>query len=465
VADRDYIFANAQYDLGWCRASGVEIKGRINDICIADTLIDEEQPDGYSLDAMCRRWGFPGKDEELLRDASINWGLTNAKADLWKLPAKLVGPYGEADPVRTLAIWQKQKQGLRAQSLWSAFELERKVTRVLFEMFWQGVRVDVAYAQELNARWLKEENALYASLHMSADDIWNTDYIARLCDKEGISYPRTKPTKNFPNGQPSITKGFMEASKHPALLQLQKLRAIQRTRSVYLEQNLIKNVLNGRIHPQYIQMNSEDGGTRSMRLSCRNPNAQQFPKRSTLFDAKSLRKSLIPEDGMLWGKQDYWSQEPIIQCHYALLEQMPGAKEAAEQFKKGIKLATYVEKATNGELNYDQAKQVILARSYNQQPKGMSETTGMPIAQCESIIRRLRPARALHQAPLRQGVRQGPKDRRHQAPRRAPAPLQLLGGAVLRATARLARREPLSQGPLEPAHHREGAEGLDRIAA
>lgn len=65
---------------------------------------------------------------------------------------------------------------------------------------------------------------------------------------------------------------------------------------------------------------------------------------------------------------------------------MPGAEEVRQQFLKGIKLATYVEQATNGRLNYDQAKQVILARSYNQQAPGMSRTTGMELSECESIM-------------------------------------------------------------------------------
>lgn len=382
----DLIFANAQYDLGWLRTLGVECRGNIYDIQIADTLIDEEAYDGYSLNALCRRWNEPVKDEALLIEAGQNWSLEKVKAELWKLPAKLVGPYGEADPVRTLRIWQKQKPELKRLGLWPAFELEARLTPILFEMFWKGIRVDTGYAEALNQRWLIQEKELYKALHFNETDLWNNATIARLCDKNDIRYPRTAPTKNFPRGQPSITKGFMESSQHPLLIQLRKLRAIQRTRTTYLEQNLIQNVINGRIHPQYIQMASDDGGTRSMRLACRNPNAQQFPKRSALFDAKSLRKALVPEEGLLWAKQDYWSQEPTIQCHYALQKKLPGAEEVKAQFAKGVKLATYVEQATNGRLNYDQAKQVILARSYNQQPKGMSETTGMSLNECETII-------------------------------------------------------------------------------
>jgi len=427
----DYIFANAQHDLGWLRTLNVEVGGRINDIQIADTLLDEERPEGYSLDALCARWGEPSKDEELLREACLNWSLDNPKADLWKLPAKYVGAYGEADPVRTLRIWQKQKPVLIEQGLWKAYELERELTPILFEMFWRGIRVDTNFASQLNERWLADERRLLRELGLTADDLWTTNALARLCDRNGIRYPRTAPSKNFPSGQPSITKEFMEHSQHPLLMKVRHARAVQRTRSVYLEQNLLTNVINGRIHPQYIQMASDDGGTRTMRLSCRNPNAQQFPKRSTLFDAKSLRKCLIPEDGELWAKRDYWGQEPVIQLHYAKLDGLPGTEAVEAEFKKGVKLAQYAEKASNGTLNYDQAKQVILARSYNQQPKGMSETTGMPIEKCEELMRRLRPARSLHRDSQRPPQDEGHGSRICSAARRPQAPLQLLGSPVL----------------------------------
>lgn len=369
--------------MGWLRTCGIEIKGRVNDICIADTLIDEERADGYSLEALAQRWLGLGKDETVLRAAAENWGI-DAKKDLWKLPAHLAGAYGEADPVRTLAIWQKQKPVLRTERLWPAYELERELTPILFEMFWRGIRVDLPYAEELNARWLLRERELKAGL--KGLDIWSAAQIARICDEEKIKYGYTKTTKNFPKGQPSITKAFMEGCSHPKIKQIQEVRAINRVRDTYLEQNLIRNTINGRIHPQYIQMASDDGGTRTMRLACRNPNAQQFPKRSTLFDAKALRQALLPEEGADWAKFDYWSQEPVIQCHYGLQAKLPGASEVRDQFLKGIKLYTFIEQATKGKCNYDQAKAVALARTYGQGKYSMAEGLRIPVAEADDLI-------------------------------------------------------------------------------
>lgn len=355
----------------------MEVGGTINDIQIADCLLDEEQPEGYSLEAISRRWLGTGKDETLLRAAAENWGL-DAKRDLWRLPAQLVGAYAEQDATATLAIWQKQKHALKDADLWEVYQVERELTPILFEMYWQGIRVDPTHAAQLNARWKTREDELRRAL--AGVDLWSAASIARFCDKEGIGYPRTA------TGKPSITKEYLEASSHPKLKQLQEARAINRVREIYLEENLIRNVFRGRIHPQYIQMASDDGGTRTMRLAARNPNAQQFPKRSSLFDAKSLRKCLLPEDQCEWAKFDYWSQEPVIQLHYALQANLPGAKEVCEQFKQGIKLYTFIEKATNGRCNYDQAKAVALGRSYGMGKDKMADTLNMSPDQCAQIL-------------------------------------------------------------------------------
>lgn len=374
--DRDYIFVNAQYDLGWLRTLGIECRGHIIDLSVVASLIDEELDQGYSLDALCKLFLGKGKDEELLRQAASNWEV-DPKKDLWKLPAKMVGVYAETDAVRTLQLWQVLKQELTKQDLWPIFHLERQVTPILFEMFWRGIRVDLAYAEELHTRWLAEENALLRQLGMSGEDIWTPAAIVAYCQRHRISFPYTEPTARFPNGQPSITAEFMEHSGHPELLPLRKLRAINRTRDTFLGSVLLRGHLNGRIHPQYIQLACDEGGTRAGRLAARNPNAQQFPKRSKLFDAKAIRKVMLPEEGCLWNKLDYWSQEPTLMVHYALLKKLPKAEMVRDQFALKKKLYTIIEQDSQGACNYDDAKQVALARSYGQQIRSMARSMGI----------------------------------------------------------------------------------------
>jgi DNA polymerase I-like protein with 3'-5' exonuclease and polymerase domains len=384
---RSYVFANAQYDLGWLSTLGVHPMGRIVDIAIAATLLDEEASEGYSLNAIATRYTGKQKDETLLRRAATEYGLLDPKADLWRLPPRMVGLYAETDALRTLESWQVLKKLLADENLTEIFDLECRLTPILYRMWRRGIRIDLDFAEELNQRWQTEELELLQRLRMSIDDIWTPAVITTFCDKRGIKYPYTKPTPRFPQGQPSITKDFMENSPHPELGPLRKVRAINRTRQTFLVDTLLRDHIRGRIHPQYIQLASDDGGTRTGRLACRNPNAHQFPKRSTLFDSKSIRKCLLPEEGARWGKYDYWSQEPTFQCHYGIIMDYPGALQVRDQFIRKVKLYTFIEQATKGRCNYDQAKEVVLGRSYGMGKSKMSQRMGIDEAECDDILR------------------------------------------------------------------------------
>jgi DNA polymerase I-like protein with 3'-5' exonuclease and polymerase domains len=72
--DKDYIFHNASYDVGWLKAEGVEIKGRIIDTMVAAPLIDENRF-SYALTNLGRDYLHEKKDERLLREAAAEWSM------------------------------------------------------------------------------------------------------------------------------------------------------------------------------------------------------------------------------------------------------------------------------------------------------------------------------------------------------------------------------------------------------
>src|SRR5574343_102735 len=84
-------------------------------------------------------------------------------------------------------------------------------------------------------------------------------------------------------------------------------RAIDRIQSKYIEEDILRGNRNGRIHGQFLQLASDEGGTRTGRLAAKTPNLQQVPSRSAL--GKQVRACFIPEDGCQWAKFDYNSQE------------------------------------------------------------------------------------------------------------------------------------------------------------
>ena len=81
---------NAQYDLGWLRAEGFEVKGRVIDTMITASLIDENRF-SYSLNALCYDYLGKTKSEKTLVEAAKEFGV-DPKGEMWKLPAMYVGP-------------------------------------------------------------------------------------------------------------------------------------------------------------------------------------------------------------------------------------------------------------------------------------------------------------------------------------------------------------------------------------
>lgn len=376
---RRWIMANAQYDVGWLATLGIRPEGSIWDIQLADALLNEERVDGYSLNAIGKRWLGKGKDEGLLNEAAKAFGL-RPKEDMWRLHARFVGPYGETDALRTWQIKQAQLPNIVAEDLQEPLALESELIPILTDMTRTGIRIDTAYAEQLNCRWQREETECLGKLRLRADEIWLQDVVAGICHKAGV--PPLKTEK----GNDSFGKDYLSAANDPTLNLLLKARAINRTRSIYLEQNLLVNPYRGRLHPQYIQMASDEGGTRTYRFACKNPNAQQFPKRSRLFDAKAIRKCLIPEDGCQWAKLDYWSQEPVLQNHYALVDGLPEAEAIRDAFLRGEKLYDYVAKATGGRCTYDQCKEIVLGRSYGMGKAKMAKRMNMSLDDCDTVL-------------------------------------------------------------------------------
>jgi DNA polymerase I-like protein with 3'-5' exonuclease and polymerase domains len=374
--NREYIFHNAPYDLGWLRTLGIIPKGTIRDTAIIQSLINEEMPGGYSLDNVSKHYLKHGKDEKLLRAVASEWGI-DPKAEMWKLPAKYVGPYAEIDAKNTLEIYLKQLPLIYKDELTKVFELESKVTPIIVDMNWRGIRVDVEKAIQLNEEWLKKEKELRASL--GNVDIWSTQQLAKLLDKEGVSYPHTD------KGNPSITKDFLNANQQPILKRIQHVRELNRLRNIFVYDNIVTGNINGRVHPNFLQVAVEGGGTRTGRFSCRNPNIQQIPKRSSLVDAKRIRSLYIADDGMLWANLDYSSQEPRMQIHYGIKKGYKSASEAKDVVEGGKKLYAYIEEACP-EVNYDQAKAIVLGRSYGMGKAKMAETIGVDEEECEQIL-------------------------------------------------------------------------------
>jgi len=375
---KELLFANATYDLGWLHVLGIKPTCTVRDVQVAEALLDEEKFT-YSLNSLSKQYLGVEKEEQHLRDAAQAYEI-DAKSDMWRLAARHVGKYAEADARYTWDIYQHQIPKLKEQGLWDIWQLESELIPVLLHMTIQGVPVDLDKAEQLNTSLLHEEKDLrhdFGSL-----DIWSTNQVGAYLEERNLIIPRTD------KGNYSVSKEFLEFCTDPTAQKIHKARSINRLRKVFIEDIILKGNHNGRIHAEFRQTASDAGGTRSGRLSSCNPNMQQVPKRSEI--GKAIRALYVAEPDSLWCKADYSSQEPRLQVHYALLGQfgrpLPKAEEARDSFARGEKLYTFFEKATG--LPYDTCKMLCLGISYGMGNTKMARTLGISEEMCTTTMRK-----------------------------------------------------------------------------
>lgn len=306
------IMHNAQYDLGWLLAEGVEVQGTVIDTMVVAALVDENRL-SYSLDNLAKEYCGMRKDEKLLRAAAKDWAV-DPKKDMWMLPATYVGAYAEQDARATLALWRALQKELEAQQLQAIFEIEQPLTEILVKMRQRGVCVDIDKAEQSRKLLRSKVSELKAYIKdKSGIDVepWAAASVQKVFDSLNLTYDRTE------TGQPSFTKMFLSAHPHEVAKAIVQLREMDKADSTFID-SILQHSVNGRIHCEFHQLRSDDGGTVTGRMSCSNPNLQQIPARDPVVK-KLIRGIFVPEEGCRWGSFDYSSQEPRLLVHYCAI--------------------------------------------------------------------------------------------------------------------------------------------------
>ncbi len=334
----DKIMHNATYDLGWLRAEGVEVQGRIIDTMITGAVVDENRW-SYSLNNLGRDYLDERKDEKLLRVAAAEWGF-DPKAEMYRLPPQFVGRYAEQDAGMTLRLWERLKIELEKQDLWNIWNLETSLIPMMCDMRDKGVRVDLDKAERNKKLIKKETDALRKLIKKEAGmdvDIWAAASIQQMFEKLGMEYPRTD------KGAPSFTKAYLNNHEAEICQALVRLREFDKADSTFID-SILRHEHNGRIHTELHSTRRDEGGTVTGRFSASNPNLQQIPARDKELK-KMIRGLFIPEEGCKWGSFDYSSQEPRLLVHFAA--NMP-------EMMRGPLVDNIVEEFNNGDVDLHQ---------------------------------------------------------------------------------------------------------------
>ena len=337
--DGEIVGANLSYDIDYAGTDGIEFHPNVKfrDIQVADPLIYELHK-SYSLKNIGDRWGIKGKETDVMFDAARSMGLDPGPG-MWRLPARYVGEYAENDVEAPLLIYEKQRAILDRDNLWQIFDLETDVLPVLVRMRQRGVRIDFDKLRSIEDWSLDEEIKALRQIKditghsIDVGDVWKASALAPALHEIGVKLKKTT------TGAPSIDAELLDGLDHPVAKAMKHARKVNKMRTTFAA-SIHRYAVNGRIHCSFHQIiaQADDGrdqkGVRYGRLSATDPNLQQQPSpdRDPVI-AGEWRKIFIPEEGAIWGCNDYSQQEPRWTTHFAATMDLPKAQEAAKRYR------------------------------------------------------------------------------------------------------------------------------------
>jgi DNA polymerase I-like protein with 3'-5' exonuclease and polymerase domains len=341
----EIVGANLSYDLDFLAEERITFPliKFFRDVQVAEPLLNELKL-VYSLESIAQEYLGVGKDEALLREAAATYRI-DPKKDMWKLPARYVGAYAEADCTLPLRIIKLQEAKIEEQGLQRVYDLESKVLPCLVNLRRRGVRVNTDKLQQVSDFCLDKENEFLAIVKretgytIEPKDVMNSDLVGKALLCIGMTVPRNK------KGGLSVDKVVLASVKHPVTAALQEARSYNKIRTTFVA-SVQDHMTNGRIHCTFNQLRKQkdensdkEGDTAGAaygRLSSEHTNMQQQPARHPVL-GKRWRGIYEPDEGKIWASMDYSQQEPRLLTHFAEICNLPKAFEAAEEYRTNPK--------------------------------------------------------------------------------------------------------------------------------
>jgi DNA polymerase I-like protein with 3'-5' exonuclease and polymerase domains len=396
ASDLHFVTQNGLYDFGWLRAEGdvpMPPGERIEEIGALATLIDENRY-RYSLDALCRWRGLPGKDESLLHEGCAALGLITNKRKkfkpqnhLWQLPARYVGAYAEADATNTLRLFEELDPILDQENTRGAYRLECDLLPMVLEMRRRGVRIDVAAAERARDFFLGKRDAILAEISdklgmsVSMHELARNKWLAETFDRERIKYPRTeKGNPSFTGGQ----RGWMDRHPHWLPQLIWAAGKYHNAGANFVGKYILEYVVNDRIHAEIHPHRSETNGTKSFRFSYSDPPLQLMSARDEEL-TPLIRGVFLPEEGELWTKSDASQQEFRLAVHYAAVHNVRKADIALQRYLDAPDTDFHALTASMTGLERQNAKAVNFAKIYGAGVRKFAAMIGKPLHEASAI--------------------------------------------------------------------------------
>jgi DNA polymerase-1 len=374
-----WIGQNLKYDFLVLKWYGVELKGKTFDTMLAHYVIEPEgrrsmdllsaQFLGYEPVSIETLIGKKGKSQGTMRD----------------VPLEQITEYAAEDADITLQLKNCFSPLIEKRGVTKVFnEVENPLVRVLVDMEYEGVKVDVSFLNDYSKVLEEEAKKAEERVFEQAGVRFNLASPKQLGEvlfdilKLDSKAKKTK-TGQYATGEDVLSK---MAAKHKIVDDILNFRELTKLKSTYVDAiPALINPKTGRIHTSYAQAVAVTG-----RLSSTNPNLQNIPIRSER--GREIRKAFVPRDpSRVLVSADY------SQIELRIVAAISGDPNMCEAFKQGKDIHTATAARVYGinegdvtkEMRY-KAKSVNFGIIYGQGAFGLADNLGISRTEAKEII-------------------------------------------------------------------------------
>jgi len=391
---KTWIGQNTKFDLLVLKWYGVELAGNIFDTMLAHYVIE---PDGKrSMDLLSEKFlGYePVHIEELIgkkarlttKDKANGVGQGKNQGSMRDVEIEKIKEYAGEDADITLQLKNVFVPMLKTNEVEKVFrEVESPLVKVLVDMEFEGIKVDVDFLNEYSKELEKDAKKAEASVYKQAGVRFNLASPKQLgevlFDKLKLD-PSAKKTKTgqYQTGEDVLLR--LAVKGHQIVDDILAFRELTKLKSTYVD--ALPQLINrktGRVHTSYGQAVAVTG-----RLQSNNPNLQNIPVRTD--KGKEIRKAFVPRD----------NKHVLLSADYSQIElrivaAISGDKNMCKAFKDGTDIHTatasrvyhVAEKDVTKEMRY-KAKSVNFGIIYGQGAFGLADNLGISRTEAKQII-------------------------------------------------------------------------------
>jgi DNA polymerase-1 len=376
---KTWIGQNLKYDLLMLKWYGHQLKGKIFDTMLAHYVTDPEGKRGMDLLSAKYLGYIPVSIESLIGKKGKTQGTMR------QVEIEDAKEYAVEDADITLQLKHTFLPSLTTRNVEKVFyEVENPLVRVLTDMEFEGIRVDMDFLKnyslelDLDAKAAEEKVYELAGVRFN---LASPKQLGEVLFEKMKLDPKAKKTKTgqYATGEDVLAK---LANNNPVCDEILTFRELTKLRSTYVDAlPQLMNARTGRVHTNYAQAVAVTG-----RLSSNNPNLQNIPIRTE--KGREIRKAFIPRDeNHVLVSADY------SQIELRIVAAISGDVNMCDAFRTGKDIHTataakvfgVAEADVTKEMRY-KAKSVNFGIIYGQGAFGLAENLSIPRAEAKEII-------------------------------------------------------------------------------